>query len=69
MKLSVKSLFDPTAKPWSIEWDDEVKLKPRTFVDLLDQHKALLLSLDNDDDVNDTTRPCLTAEDFGKFAP
>jgi hypothetical protein len=58
MKLSVQSLFDNAAKPWSMEWE---KLKPRTFVDLLDQHKALLFSC------ADKEQPCLTPEDFGRF--
>lgn len=60
MKLSVCSLLDVSnnAKPFcSMEWE---ALKPRTFIDLLDQHKALLFSSEDKD------KP-LTPDDFGQF--
>jgi hypothetical protein len=66
MLLSVRSLFDESTQPWSLEWD-ALKAQPRTFVDLLDQHKALLFSCAAADEDSDKTATCLTPDDFGQF--
>jgi hypothetical protein len=56
MKLSAFPLLD-SGSPGSFTVND---LQPRQFVDLLDQHKALILS-------NADPSVPLTAEDFGDF--
>ena len=56
MKLSVTPLLEgDSAKSFFI---DRSELKPRTFVDLLDHHKALLFQSPSSE---------LTHDDFGQF--
>jgi hypothetical protein len=60
MKLSAFPLLD-AGSPKSFTVND---LQPRQFVDLLDRHKALILSNANS---SSGGVPPLTAEDFGDF--
>jgi hypothetical protein len=57
MKLSAFPLLDPKGSPFVVN-----DIQPRQFVDLLDQHKALIISR-----AVDSNATPLTQEDFGDF--